>query len=97
MRRQYDADILERLALIMACKNAGFSLTEIKGLLGPGGVAEDRSALRAKRDELLAERARIDRALEGLEHAISCEHDNVLTCPRFKEELRAMLPLRDRR
>lgn len=93
LRRQYAGDILERLALIIACKGVGFSLNETKRLLGPDGVAQDRTALVEKRQELLAQRERIDRALDGLEHAITCDHENILECPRFKEKLRGVLPV----
>ncbi len=75
-QRRYDAAILERLAFIGAARNLGFSLDEIRALLG-GGEADATLAARwqglARRklgeiDRVLAEATLIQRALrEGLE------------------------------
>ena len=37
LRRQYDVDVLERLALIALGRSAGFSLDEIARMFAPGG------------------------------------------------------------
>ena len=42
LRRQYDADVLERLALISLGRVAGFSLDEIGGMFAPSGKRSPR-------------------------------------------------------
>lgn len=48
LRRQFDAGVLERLALIALGRAAGFSLDEIALMLTPGGARLDRKKLAAK-------------------------------------------------
>ena len=53
LRRQYDRDVLERLALIALGRSAGFSLDEIARMFAPGGKLQvDRPMLVNKADEL---------------------------------------------
>ncbi|HST40592.1 MAG TPA: helix-turn-helix domain-containing protein, partial [Conexibacter sp.] len=52
-RRQFDAAVLERLALIAMGRAAGFSLDEIALMFTPDGAPRlDRRQLAAKADEL---------------------------------------------
>lgn len=93
LRRQYPEDILERLAMIVVGKQVGFTLEQIGDMLAPGGLGADRIPLRARYEALLAQRARLDRAIEGLAHALECQHPSPLDCPGFKEKLRGVLPV----
>ena len=53
LRRLFDADVLERLALIALGRAAGFSLDEIARMFAPDGRPRiDRQMLAAKADEL---------------------------------------------
>ena len=53
LRRQYDPDVLERLALIALGRSAGFSLGEIARMFAPDGrVRIERQMLTSKADEL---------------------------------------------
>src|SRR4051812_4380584 len=53
LRRQYDPDVLERLALIALGRSAGFALDEIARMFSPTGKLEvDRPMLASKADEL---------------------------------------------
>ena len=58
LRRMYDADVIDRVALIVAARDAGFELREIAELLGASDEPSVRAALAAKVVEL---DARIDR------------------------------------
>lgn len=93
LRRQYDEDILERLAIIVVCQEVGFTLKQIRALLEPGALAASRVCLEDKRRELLEQRARIDRAIDGLGHAIECTHATPLECPNFLSKLDGVLPV----
>jgi len=84
-QRRYDAAILERLAFIGAARGLGFSLDEIRALLG-GGEADAPLAARwqglahrklGEIDRVLAEATLIQRALrEGLE----CRCTDLASC-----------------
>jgi DNA-binding transcriptional MerR regulator len=92
LRRMYRRDVLDRLGLIVAARDVGFSVREIGELL----EAEDESALRA----LLAEKvATLDDQIQRLvgmrdrlHHGLSCASPTLLGCPHFRRGVRAALP-----
>lgn len=88
LRRQFDASVLQRLALIALWRGAGFSLDEIAGMFTPDGEPRiERAALSAKADEL-DERIRELTALrDGLRHAADCPAPSHLECPTFRRAL----------
>jgi DNA-binding transcriptional MerR regulator len=94
LRRQYDDDIFERISLVIAYQLGGFTLSEIAELLRrSGGTKLD---LAIKRDELIARRAALDVAIEGLDHALSCPEPEPLSCQRFLSKIRHLLPVTPR-
>lgn len=94
-RRVYDEDVLDRLAIIRLAKGAGFTMAEVKRLLGgfarrtPPGVRWRTLAERklAELDRRIAEAERMKRLLQIVTR---CE------CPTFTDCSRAM-PERARR
>ena len=68
LRRQYRPDVIERIAMIVVLKFSGFTLAEIGDLLDPHAFDHDKTLLQSKLDQLRAHRARLDRAIEGIEH-----------------------------
>lgn len=97
LRRQYGADVLDRIAAIVICQQGGFTLAEIAALLARGALEESRCILVAKRQALLEERVRIDRALNGIDHALECTAPTPLECPHFRSKLEGVLPVPKRR
>ena len=95
LRRQYRPEVLERLATVVVLKHSGFSLAEIRGLLEPAALQGDRSLLRSKLDELKAQRARLDTAIEGIEHGLACTAPSPVHCPGFQRHLDGVLPVGD--
>jgi DNA-binding transcriptional MerR regulator len=87
MRRQYDPDVLERLALIALASTAGFSLDEIAAMFTPEGPRIERDALAAKADELDATILRLTALREGLRHAAACPAPSHFECPTFRRLL----------
>ena len=88
LRRQYDADVLDRLALISLGRLAGFSLDEIGGMFAPSGKPRiDRRRLAAKAAEIDATIARLTAMREGLRHAAVCPAPSHLECPTFRRLL----------
>lgn len=93
LRRQFDADVLERLALIVLGKTVGFSLREIAPVVAPGrSPTIDKRKLSQKADEL--ERTIIELAAmrDGLRHAAVCSARTHLECPTFRRLLSSVLP-----
>lgn len=85
LRRDFNASVLERLALIALGRAAGFSLQEIARMLGTDGQPTiDRQLLKAKAKELDGTIRQLTAMRNGLEHAASCSAPSHLDCPKFR-------------
>jgi DNA-binding transcriptional MerR regulator len=90
LRRQFDPDVLERLALIALGRAAGFALDEIALMFAPDGrPCIDRQMLAARAEELDKTIARLSAMRDGLRHAAACPAPSHMECPRFRRILRA--------
>jgi DNA-binding transcriptional MerR regulator len=90
LRRLFDAQVLERLALIGLGRAAGFSLDEIALMFAPDGRPRiDRKMLAAKADELDRTIRRLTAMRDGLRHAAACRAPSHMECPTFRRILRA--------
>lgn len=88
LRRQFEADVLERLALIALGRSAGFTLGEISRVLAPAGRPSiDRSLLASKAGELDRTIKRLIAMRDGLRHAAVCPAPSHLECPTFRRLL----------
>jgi DNA-binding transcriptional MerR regulator len=88
LRRLFDAEVLERLALIALGRAAGFSLDEIADMFAPDGRPRiDRSKLAAKADELEVRIRELEVLREGLRHAAACPAPSHMECPKFRRIL----------
>jgi DNA-binding transcriptional MerR regulator len=94
LRRQYAEEVVRQVAVILVCREAGFTLAEIAALVQLGGFADGRDLLLAKLRELTQRRRRLDLAIEGVRHALACTEPSFLACPGFAEHLDAALPVR---
>ena len=74
-RRQFAADVADRLALI-ALDEVGAMLVDLQ---------VDRQMLIAKADELDARIKRLQAMSKGLRHAAQCPEKDHLTCPKFQQ------------
>jgi len=98
-RRHFGASSAERVALIQLCQDAGFTLREVRALLGAfgrQGRAWTRLA-KAKLRELDRHIAQAKRAKTLVQHALGCPHRNILTCPNFRAALKEYLDSQERR
>lgn len=90
LRRLFDPDVLERLALIALGGAAGFSLDEIARMFAPDGRPRiDRQMLTAKAEELDRTIRKLSAMRDGLRHAAACRAPSHLECPTFRRLLRA--------
>jgi DNA-binding transcriptional MerR regulator len=88
LRRLFDASVLERLALIVLGRDAGFSLEEIAPMLTANGPQIDRELLLVKADQLDRAIKQLIAMRDGLRHAAECPAPSHLQCPKFQRLLR---------
>ena len=90
LRRLFDPDVLERLALIALGRAVGFSLEEMARMFAKGrGVRVDRNMLAAKAGELDRKIRDLTAMRNGLRHAVDCAAPSHMECPKFRRLLRA--------
>lgn len=88
LRRTFDPDVLDRLALIDCARSSGFTLAEIaRFLVATPSDSQVRDRMAAKRHELDEEIARLTRMRESLAHAEVCTHTPLVECPEFKARI----------
>lgn len=88
LRRVFNADILERLALIALGRAAGFSLDEIARMIGSKGTPDiDRELLVSKADDLDRTIQKLMSMRDGLRHAAVCSAPSHMECPTFRRLL----------
>ena len=93
-RRLYEAETIDRLAVIALCQRAGLRLEEIAQLLATEGEPVSKDLLRAKQAEVLTRIVALQAVERGLTHALGCPSGHVLRCGHFRAELDAVLPVR---
>jgi DNA-binding transcriptional MerR regulator len=90
LRRLFDGEVLERLALIALGRAAGFSLDEIALMFAPDGRPSiDRKMLSAKAEELDQKIDELTAMRDGLRHAAACPAPSHMECKTFRRLLRA--------
>ncbi|MEP7289011.1 MAG: helix-turn-helix domain-containing protein [Chloroflexota bacterium] len=88
LRRIFDANVLERLALITLGRNAGFSLEEIATMFTPNAPKIEREQLLIKADQLDRTIKQLIAMRDGLRHAAECPAPSHFECPKFQRLLR---------
>jgi DNA-binding transcriptional MerR regulator len=86
LRRQYTADIYERLAFIVLCQRGHFTLNTIVELAADIEQGT-KTRLHTQFDALMVQRDQLDAAIEGIQHAIHCPEPLPYECPMFKAKL----------
>ena len=89
LKRLFEPDVLERLALITLARTAGFSLDEISDMFGDDGRPRlDRAQLAARADALDRTIKRLGALRDGLRHAAACPAPSHMECPTFRRLLK---------
>lgn len=92
LKRLYEDEVKVRVSLIALAQKGGFSLLEIKQMIGvEGRPTVDRSALLEKADELDARVKELSKLGLGIRHIANCSAENHLDCPRFQRIMRVAL------
>ncbi len=90
LRRTYEPEVLDRLALISCARGAGFTLAEIaRFLVATPGDAELRARMAEKARALDDDIAQLVRMRNSLRHASTCQHEPLVACPDFKRTFSA--------
>jgi len=93
LRRMFDPDVLERLALITLGQSAGFSLEEIASMFAADGRPKiDRRKLADKAEELDRTIRRLSSIRDGLRHAAACPAPSHMECPKFRRLMGLAVP-----
>jgi len=93
LRRSFDAEVLQRLALIALGQSAGFSLDEIAQMFAPDGRPQiDRGKLADKAEALDRTIRRLSSMRDGLRHAAVCPASTHMECPKFRRLLGLAVP-----
>jgi DNA-binding transcriptional MerR regulator len=91
LRRQFPPDVIITLAVVAMCRQAGFTLEEIKMVLATGGRPGWKAFAEAKRDQA----EHLDAMANQLDHALGCPSPNVFDCEHFRAALAGPLPVPD--
>ena len=90
LHRVFDPGILERLALIVLGRSAGFALDEIALMFAADGRPRiNRRMLAAKAEELDRTIRKLTEMRDGLRHAAACRAPSHMACPTFLRILQA--------
>lgn len=80
-RRLYHSGDVTRVALIMAGKDVGLSLEQMRATMEAPDGDHRRKLMRAHRDDLQRRIDRLRRAQEMVDHALQCAAPDPLECP----------------
>ena len=83
LRRLFESDVLQTVALVSLGRNAGFSLEEIGKMFTSNGPEIDRKLLLKKADELDAKISELKSMRDSLRHAAACNASSHFECPKF--------------
>ncbi|MER7475697.1 MerR family transcriptional regulator [Micromonospora sp. NPDC000018] len=88
LRRTFDRDVIDRIALISCAQAAGFTLAQIaRFLVASPDDAELRRRMTEKARQLDQDITRLTRMRDSLSHAASCTHTPLVDCPEFKSRM----------
>ncbi len=87
LRRQYNDDVIEILAVIALCQQSGFSLEEIGELMLRRKKSAWKSLARAKLADIDERIRSLEQARTGLRHALECPSRDIMRCQHFRSTL----------
>lgn len=89
LKRIFNDDVLLNLSLITLGQEVGFSLKELKTMLGTNGAFKiNRKKLIEKAQEIDGKIKKLKGIRDGLLHASVCPEKSHLECPKFQSYLK---------
>ncbi|WP_329571797.1 MerR family transcriptional regulator [Kitasatospora sp. NBC_01266] len=84
-QRRYPPEAAERIVLLRKCQQAGLTLEEI------GELQQDRQRrqmmIRSKVAEIEQRMVDLEHAHQMLTHALQCGEEDIVSCPKFREQM----------
>jgi MerR family transcriptional regulator, copper efflux regulator len=90
-RRVYGTAHVTRVAEILLCKDAGFSLEQLRELFTAPDRDRRREVLRGQLAQVRERIARLTLSQTLLEHGLRCRHSDYQSCPQFQAMVLARL------
>ena len=92
-QRRYPRSAVGLVGLILSLQDVGFTLREVKALIGSRSRAVDgwRDLAESKLIELDERITKAQYARTAITHAMACKHEDILTCPKFNGTITARL------
>ncbi len=95
LRRAFDPEVVDQLALITLGRLAQFKLDELSGILpDPASGTLDRKKIMEKADALDQRIEELTALSKILRHVARCRAESHLACPRFQKLLRIAFRIR---
>ncbi|GLX24012.1 MerR family transcriptional regulator [Streptomyces lavendulae subsp. lavendulae] len=86
-QRRYPPEAAERITVLRTCQRAGLTLVEI------GEFQRERpqreAMIRAKIGEIEQRMVDLEHARQLLTHALRCGEEDIVRCPKFREQMAA--------
>src|SRR5918999_3683787 len=86
-RRRYRQEHVYRVALILRCKEAGFSLRQLREMLDAPDPSIRRRLVEQHHAALERRIAQAQAAKEMVEHVLECSYEDFTQCPNFQRSV----------
>lgn len=92
-RRRYPPSAVGLVGVVVAMRNVGFTLREVKAFVAARSPARDgrRELYRRKLAELDQRIAQAQAARTAIAHGLACPHEDIAECPTFAGGVAALL------
>lgn len=84
-QRRYPPEAAERITVLRKCQQAGLTLVEIREFQRDQPHRE--AMIRAKITEIEQRMVDLDHAHQLLTHAVKCGEEDIVKCPKFREQM----------
>ncbi|MFE1558602.1 MerR family transcriptional regulator [Streptomyces sp. NPDC058734] len=86
-QRRYPPEAAERITVLRKCQQAGLTLVEIAEFQRE--QPQRQAMIRAKIGEIEQRMVDLEHAHQLLTHALRCGEEDIVRCPRFREQMAA--------
>ncbi|MFF5703825.1 MerR family transcriptional regulator [Streptomyces sp. NPDC012794] len=86
-QRRYPPEAAERITVLRKCQQAGLTLAEIREFQRE--QPRRQAMIRAKITEIEQRMVDLDHAHQLLTHAVQCGEEDIVRCPKFREQMAA--------
>ncbi|MEU1073058.1 MULTISPECIES: MerR family transcriptional regulator [unclassified Streptomyces] len=84
-QRRYPPEAAERITVLRTCQQAGLTLVEIGEFQRE--QPRRKAMIRAKITEIEQRMVDLDHAHQLLTHALKCGEEDIVRCPKFREQM----------